>query len=280
MQNRFKEVINLLVDNKSNTRTILCRVLTNEECAGKYRNIVGRDKYYDDTNYCVAAIALSDKSSQTTGTEDDNINTIYPWVNLMAGVDDGFLLVPEENSNIMVSVSDWNDPFVVQFSAVKDYGFSSTSADGKNKFVSKWTPKGIKSLQRGYDAAGNPTTATQTSQFETDYSVVIKNFNTGQINSIYVDDLGFETSVNDNTLFIQTKDTFTLRNEQKNVSLRGLFRDLVILMGAAQAPPGAGGGPLLTVAPVILSDGTVLPPGPLSGMVTPLMTTITKLLSD
>ena len=130
--------------NPSNFRIYLARVLTDTECSDTYHYLIGRDTCYDGQNLIIAVQAISDKSAESeisltlpNGTlSNHDIPTIYPYVRLMCGVEDGPFVIPAQNSSVLIGVSNDLDPFIIQTSAVSFYNNSSITVDKSSSIKS------------------------------------------------------------------------------------------------------------------------------------------------
>ena len=141
--NKLVSLINAAVErNRDNEfRFYLAQVLTDREVSGTYGYLMppGRTTSFDPVNLCVAVVVINDKSANgeltdSFGTYDASAQTetpaqasntvvdsptVYPFVRLQAGgVANGPFQVPAQGSQVYIAVSNWADPFVVQYSDV------------------------------------------------------------------------------------------------------------------------------------------------------------------
>lgn len=168
MSNNWAQLIKNIVSNgqENGFQFHIAQVLTDDECAITYKNIVGRETCYDIVNYVVAVKLITDKSADSntninTGqNKSNNLDspTVYPYVRLMVGVEDGQLLVPSPGSHVMVAISSWHDPFIIQYSAIENFIFSSISNDQKTAIKVDWLANNLTQSAAAFN--GNGTQAT------------------------------------------------------------------------------------------------------------------------
>ena len=282
-------------------------VLTDDECAGKYNALVGRDTFFDQENYVVAVKILTDKSgdSDSTTTFDANGNpggtntdtpTIQPYVRLMVGVADGPLRIPRPGSNVIVMVSDWHESYIIQYSDVVIYQNSSQNHDKTIKTSQNLVPGEAQTEISSQDSTGAQTGGSEFTQKVDEISMFVGPTGTtigidikkdlfdvniqNKTTFIQTDqqiDLKVDTGLGQTTEFLQTTSRFSMKTNSD--SLKGLMSDISNLMLGANAPVGSGGGPLVLLAPVTLNDGTIVPTGPVGVGFTDILTRLSSFFS-
>lgn len=200
------------------------QVLMDSECSGIYNPQVGRSFCFDPTNLVIAIKVINDESAE--GSYDpnypDEVPTIYPSVRLMSGIEDGPYVIPSQGSNVIIAVSTWLDPIIIQTSAVDYYSNTSISYDGSSSLLNLSNAGSNTFVLTNNDTSGPtgpiPKAGTIIQQNNnqivlaaTDDLSITQTAIPGSLNITYLDDGG--------TQYIQNSTSLNLNYNQPNQSI-------------------------------------------------------------